>query len=161
MFTLSTTSTSSAALVEVVERVKDHPQPCLRLIEPRALRRHERLKPSDSLLCDGQLDRGVRPRPRRGRPEGQELVKDSVLDLQLPGVGSLPAASRPDCAHRETVEGWMPALSAACAAFMTITRSLALRCTHSVAGVRASHQRRCSQTPAAWPKGFWAAFPAG
>ena len=44
---------------------------------------HERLEPSDSLLCDGQLDRVVRPRPRRGRPEGQELAEYSVLDLQL------------------------------------------------------------------------------
>ena len=32
--------------------------------------------------------------------------------------------------------------------------------THSVAGWRALHQRSCSQRPAAWPKGFWAAFPA-
>ncbi len=158
MFTLST---RAAELVEVVESLKDHPQPCLRLIEPRALRRHERLKPSDSLLCDGQLDRGVRPQPRRGRPEGQELVKDSVLDLQLPGVGSLPVASRPDCTHRETVEGRTPALSAACAAFMTITCPFALRtrtpsrdCVHRLSAC-------CSQTPAAWPKGFWAAFPAG
>ena len=64
-------------------------------------------------------------------------------------VGSLPAASRPDCTHRETVEGRTPALSAACAAFMTITCPLALRtrtpsrdCVHRFSAF-------CSQTPPA------------
>ena len=75
------------------ESLKDHPSAAV----PPDSSSHERLEPSDSLLCDGQLDRGVRPRPRRGRPEGQELVKDSVLDLQLPG--GKPASRKPSGLH--------------------------------------------------------------